>query len=370
MSEEKKSNQTNEDDLVNQLIDQENEVKQETQQNEDEGIKPNKKSKFNIKMIAITAVAGVLCLGIGFSVGKDAGRKLPATSKNYSSKVIATVGDTKITEKDLEKKMEPLFYINGKKQLTDQEIKTYEESMTNYMTTTEVLYLEAKKDKLDATKEEIEAEYKNLMASISQNFTITEEEYLKEFKLSKEDIQKDLKKELIASKYMEQSTQVSDKEVKNYYDKNKDEFLKVRASHILISNKDDNGKAVSEEQKKKNKEKAQEILKKAQSGGDFASLAQEYSQDGSASNGGDLNFFARGQMVEPFEKVAFALKSGEVSKDIVESEFGYHIIKKTDEKQDDFDTVKEELKTKLSYSKQSNLLDNLSEKYNVNIKNE
>jgi len=133
-------------------------------------------------------------------------------------------------------------------------------------------------------------------------------------------------------------------------------------------NTDDEGNPVSEEQKKKNKEKAEEILKKIQAGEDFAELAKEYSQDGSASNGGDLDFFGKGQMVEPFEKAAFSLKAGEVNKDVVESQFGYHIIKKTDEKQDDFETVKQELKDKLSYDKQNNLVADLVEKYNVDVK--
>ncbi|MPN39247.1 Foldase protein PrsA [bioreactor metagenome] len=206
------------------------------------------------------------------------------------------------------------------------------------------------------------------MSSITQQFGLSEEDYLKQFKLTKEDVRKDVEKEVIAMKYMKKASDVSEKEAKNYYDKNKDEFLKVRASHILIQNTDTDGKEVSAAQKKKNKEKAEEILKKAQSGEDFAELAKNYSQDSSAENGGDLDFFGKGQMVEPFEKAAFSLKVGEVSKDVIESQFGYHIIKKTDEKQEDFDTIKSDLITKLSYEKQNNVVDNLVEKYNVDVK--
>ena len=110
------------------------------------------------------------------------------------------------------------------------------------------------------------------------------------------------------------------------------------------------------------------ILKQAKEGVDFAQLAKEYSQDGSSENGGDLDFFSKDQMVEPFEKAAFSLKNGEIYPEIVETDYGYHIIKKTDETYDDFDTIKEELVYTLGYEKQSNILDNLIEKYNVEVK--
>ena len=78
---------------------------------------------------------------------------------------------------------------------------------------------------------------------------------------------------------------------------------------------------------------AEDVLKQVQAGGDFAALAKKYSQEGSASNGGDLGFFGKGQMVPEFEKAAFALEVGKVS-GIVKTQYGYHIIKVTDKKDD------------------------------------
>lgn len=369
MSEDKNLRNTEENNTEQEEIESTNDVESEELDNINEKKVEAKEKKKNTKAIVITVVASVLCLTVGFSLGKSEGRKLPATHKNYSnSKVVATVGDTSITEEELRQKMEPLFYLSGKKELTSDEIKAYEQSMIDYMTTTEALYLAGKEDKIKVSKEDIDAEYSNFMSTIAQQFGLDEEAYLKEFKTTKENIKKDLEKELIATEYMAKESDVSDKEAENYYNKNKAEFKKVRASHILIPNTDEEGKAVSEDQKKKNKEKAEEILKRALAGEDFAALAKEYSSDGSASNGGDLGFFSKGQMVEPFEKAAFALEVGEIDKNIVETDFGYHIIKKTDEKYDEFDTIKEDLKTKLSYEKQNNLVDNLFEKYNVEVK--
>ena len=73
------------------------------------------------------------------------------------------------------------------------------------------------------------------------------------------------------------------------------------------------------------------VLKQARAGADFAKLAQEHSQDSSAAQGGDLSYFPKGQMVPAFDKVAFALKPGEIS-NVVTTQFGYHIIKVVDHK--------------------------------------
>ncbi|MEF9991938.1 MAG: peptidylprolyl isomerase [Romboutsia sp.] len=335
-----------------------------------EDIKIDKKNNtIKSKTIIITTLVGILCLGVGFVYGKEVGRKLPLNSKSYSSsKVIATIGETNITGADIQKKMDPLFHIKGKEVMTEEEIKAYEASMIDYMTTTEMLYLEGKGKKIEATKDEINKEYDGLMTNIEQTFSMTKDEFLKKFKLTEEVVKTDLEKEIIASKYMAKVSEVSDEEVKNYYDKNKNEFLQVKASHILLKKVDDEGNDLSEEEVKKNKEEAQKILDNVKAGGDFTALAKEYSQDVSASNGGDLGFFSKGQMVEEFEKAAFGLKVGEISNKIVESKFGYHIIKKTDEQYEELENIQEELKKNLSYEKQNNLISDLTEKYNIEVK--
>jgi peptidyl-prolyl cis-trans isomerase D len=101
----------------------------------------------------------------------------------------------------------------------------------------------------------------------------------------------------------------------------KDTVYNARASHILIRWDD-----TSDAAKKTAKEKARKILAEIKGGADFAAKAREFGTDGTAPKGGDLGWFSSGQMVKPFEKAVFDAKKTGVLNDVVETEFGYHII--------------------------------------------
>ena len=124
--------------------------------------------------------------------------------------------------------------------------------------------------------------------------------------------------------------EVTDKESKAFYDGNPQLFKQpeqVKASHILIK-----ADAKADEAKKAEaQKKIKEVQQKLKDGGDFSTLAKEFSEGPSNVRGGDLGYFNRGQMVKPFEDAAFTMKPNEVS-DVVETRFGYHLIKVYDKK--------------------------------------
>lgn len=125
---------------------------------------------------------------------------------------------------------------------------------------------------------------------------------------------------------------INEQDLKTYYEQNAARLSgkeERRASHILINAP----KSMAAADRQKAKERAAELLAQVRKAPEsFADLARKNSQDtGSAPNGGDLDFFGRGAMVKPFEDAAFALKKGDIS-ELVESDFGFHIIKLTDVK--------------------------------------
>ncbi|HET6615800.1 MAG TPA: peptidylprolyl isomerase [Dehalococcoidia bacterium] len=157
---------------------------------------------------------------------------------------------------------------------------------------------------------------------------------LQERSMTLEGLRSDARNDLCVSKLMDAEVAStpgpSDAEAQDFYAKNPDKFKQeeeVRASHILIR-VDEKADAAA---KKKAKDEIESVLKQARAGADFAKLAQEHSQDGSAAQGGDLSYFTKEQMVPAFSNVAFGLKVGQIS-DVVTTQFGYHIIKVTDHK--------------------------------------
>jgi peptidyl-prolyl cis-trans isomerase C len=166
------------------------------------------------------------------------------------------------------------------------------------------------------------------------------------------------------------TVEVSDAEAKAFYDENKEDFNmpeEVQASHILIKV----APTATPEEKAAAKAKIDGLLKKAKAGGDFTALAKENSEDPSAKvNSGDLGFFDKGKMVKEFSDAAFAMKVGQVS-DVVETQFGYHIIKVTDHKpggMTSFDKAKPDIVKQLQDKKKNEKFKQLIESVKAGAK--
>ena len=242
--------------------------------------------------------------------GQDANNKTEQTeeakdkkSEKLDDKTVAIVDGEKISKDDY--KDELSFYASML--ASQQQLKN---SIVTMMVQDKLIANDIKKNDIKIDDKEVDDA---LMQSV-QNFGGQEQfdKTLDDYNMSLDKFKETIKKDLMYKKHREwfdSNNEVTDDEIKKYFEDNKDEFEKVDASHILVQDE----------------ETAKEIKEKIDNGEDFAKLAEEYSTDtASAKNGGSVGAFAKGQMVKEFEDAAFAMKEGEVS-DPVKSQFGYHI---------------------------------------------
>jgi len=179
---------------------------------------------------------------------------------------------------------------------------------------------------------------------------------LLDMKISETALKSQLRKSMAIQQFVDkeivQKINIPEKEAKAFYDGNPNSFKEpeqVRARHILI--KVESG--ADESKKAEARKKLKEVQKRLGEGEDFEALAKEYSEGPSGAKGGDLGYFNRGQMVKPFEDVAFALHPGKVS-DIVETQFGYHLVKVIDKKPEStigYEQIKDRLQDYLKQQK-------------------
>jgi len=251
--------------------------------------------------------------------------------------------------------------------VTEAQVAGLQKDVLEELITTELLYQESQKAGIKVD----EAAFNVQMDKWKKRFPSEAEmqAYLKKMNFSEDDLKARFRRGMVIAQFIEKQlgpkAVVEDKETKEYYDGNPKEFQmpeQVRASHILIKVDPKADEATKAEARKKI-EDVQASLKK---GGDFAALAKEFSACPSSAKGGDLSYFSRGQMVKPFEDAAFALKPGEVS-GVVETNFGYHLIKVIDKKPETT-LAYEEVKAKLAQKLRDKKMEKEMDLYIENLK--
>jgi peptidyl-prolyl cis-trans isomerase C len=243
---------------------------------------------------------------------------------------VARVNGETITKTDFESALREVEGRAGGPVPADQRDRIYREVL-DQMISFRLLVQETRARNIAATDAEIDAR----IAEIEQQFPTAEafRQTLEQRKMTVAALRADAREGIVIDKLLQSEfagrISVSREDIDGFYQKNPSQFQqpeRVRASHILIRFPD-NANAAAKQQVRS---RAEEILRALKAGNDFVDIAKTNSQDpGSAANGGDLGYFERGQMVGPFEETAFSLRPGQTS-ELVETEFGYHIIKVAD----------------------------------------
>lgn len=257
-----------------------------------------------------------------------------AVPEPADDEAIASVDGVNITWGEVRAEVDRAMKIAEQRQVPPEQVAQMRGQITRQATEAlivkRLLLLEADRQKLELTAEEIEKARGEFTGRFPPGMTL--EDALAKQGISKDEFEKEFATELRINKLVEaevekQMAEPTDEDVAKFYEDHKDRMdmpETVAASHILIAVEPD----ATEEQKKAAQAKAEELRAKLLEGADFAALATEHSDCPSKARGGELPPFRRGDMVKPFEDAAFAQKVDEIGP-VVETRFGYHVIKVT-----------------------------------------
>lgn len=215
------------------------------------------------------------------------------------------------------------------RQLNDEDQVMLREQVLGGLINREVLLQEAAELGLEATEPAIESQMANIRGQFDSDEAFREA--LEQQNLSETALRDNIRVQLAIDRLVQQEVsaniEITEEDKRTFYENNQQLFgqgATVEASHILIQTQ-----GLSEDEQTDARTRAEAIREDVVGGADFHEVAQEQSEGPSAANGGRLGSFQRGQMVPAFEEAAFAMEPGEIS-EVVESQFGYHIILVTD----------------------------------------
>ncbi len=257
-----------------------------------------------------------------------------AAEKKAPGDKVAVVNGVTISKETYDRELN--FFVRraapGGQKIPDVQMAQMKNDVLESLIDRELLYQESQKKGIQVKSEAVSDQ----LQKIQQRYPSKEEfnKLLSNMGLTESDVQMQIARGMaiqeLIDKEVTEKIKVSDEETRSFYDKNPQLFQQpeqVKASHILIKVEAN----APDDQKTEARKKIEAVQQKVQKGEDFAALAKTYSEGPSGPRGGDLGYFKRGQMVKPFEEAAFSLKTNETS-EIVETRFGYHLIKVNDKK--------------------------------------
>ncbi|MDD3777298.1 MAG: peptidylprolyl isomerase [Actinomycetota bacterium] len=264
----------------------------------------------------------------------------------------AVVNGEKIDSKEIDTYFN-FFKTQDTQGLLDQDQQAVDDMQTNILDSLIVVKLlqqYAQQEGIAVSDEDAEKQLQEIIATYpsEQEF----DQALETMTIDRGFLTRELKNQLLRAAIFDQVTaevEVTAEEAQSFYEENKESLFlvpeKIEVSHILAKYEVEEGQTeITEEVRKAARDKIEFVQQELEEGQDFKQVAQEYSDDtASAENGGELGLVAKGEMIESFEQVAFSLGIGEIS-DIVETEYGYHLIYVTDKQEEyikDLDEVKE-----------------------------
>jgi len=252
----------------------------------------------------------------------------------FSGKEAASVNGKPISKSQYERELSVFQKRAAQegRQLSDADLTTFKNRILGNLIDGEVLYQQSQKEGVKVDNQAINEQIETFKKRFSDEAAY--KKALEGMDVSEKEIRAQIQRGLAINQLLDtnvrQKITVTKEEGKKFYNNNPNLFKQpeqVKASHILIKVAPD-----AEESKKiQARKKIETVQKKVRQGEDFGLLAKANSEGPTAQREGDLGYFNRGRMAKPFEDAAFALNVGEVS-GIVETQFGYHLIKVTDKK--------------------------------------
>ncbi len=293
------------------------------------------KKKTRILLILILA-AGVISAGCGREEDPAAPPAPDPRAEVAPDAMVARVEGTEITGAMLNQQLNALIQQYSM-QIPPEQLQQLRpmlrqqavESLINQ----DLLLREALRQGVTPTEAEIDAQIEEIVAQFPSRAEFESQLGMAGMTMDtlREDIRGNLKIQKLVEGQFPPDIEATDEEIETFYFENLDQFEQpeqIEASHILIQTTP----GETEESRAAKRGQLEALRERIEEGEDFAELAREASEDvGSADRGGHLGFFGRGQMIPEFEEAAFALEPGELS-EIVETQFGYHLIQVSDKR--------------------------------------